>query len=455
MSRALLWLYLTAVIVRLSYVALVALANGSPLDGDSSLYIEIARSFLNTGRLGLVADGAFVPDTVRMPLYPVFIAAVFWLSGTDSPWAIVAVQAFTDALTVVLVASIARAFDPRWTWWAGGLACLWPNMIVYAAAVMTDSLFTTFFAAGVGATLWAMKAPKPAALLVAAGFAFGAAASTRAVMVYFVPFLLPALAWVLSRRLDLGWRRGIALALVPVLTMSAFLVPRLAWTWSLYGAPVLTTYAGENALHWYLPCLKAPSTNCDPAGMTALRAEHERLFAERLAATPSASDNPVLHDKLRQTLAQDLLTQVPPANIALGFAYGVMNLALRPASLTALFQLGLPPVSFTDLPATGLAKLGAYLGVLIDKPWMLVHVAFHVGLLVSRAIQAWGAFALLRRPSSRTAALFLLALIAYIAAITGPIGNVRYRLPLEPVLIVLTVAGISSMRRLDAPRRAV
>lgn len=455
MSRALVFLFCAAVLVRLGYALLVAVMGGTPLESDSTVYLETARSFLAMGKLGRVIDDVFVPDTVRMPLYPLFIAAVFWLTGSESPWTIVVCQSLTDSLTVVLVAATARAFAPRWSMPAGWLACFWPNLVVHAGEVLTDSLFTLFFAAGVCAILWAMKAAKPSTMLAAAGLAFGAAASTRTVMVYFVPFLLPALIWALSRRPDLGWRRGPALALLPVLMMGVFILPRLAWTWSLYGSPVLTTYAGENALYWYLPCLKAPSTNCDPASMKAMHAEHDRLLAERLTAAPGLADNPVARDKLRQSLAQDLLREVPLINVALGFTYGVMNLAFRPASLTALFQLGLPPVSFSDLPASGLAKLGAYLGVLFTKPWMIIHLAFYIGVLASRAVQAWGALLLLRSPRHRAPALFLLALIAYIAAVTGPIGNVRYRLPLEPILIVVTVAGASAKRRLDAPHRAV
>ena len=72
-------------------------------------------------------------------------------------------------------------------------------------------------------------------------------------------------------------------------------------------------------------------------------------------------------------------------------------------------------------------------------------------LVLSRLIQAIGLFGALLTKVTRAPTVFLLATVVYHLAINGPIGYAKYRLPMEPALIVFLVAGVFTLRHGWAP----
>ena len=49
--------------------------------GDSKLYQEFAQNLLETGVFGVYVIDSITPANMRMPGYPLFLAAVEWLLG--------------------------------------------------------------------------------------------------------------------------------------------------------------------------------------------------------------------------------------------------------------------------------------------------------------------------------------------------------------------------------------
>ncbi len=74
------------------------------------------------------------------------------------------------------------------------------------------------------------------------------------------------------------------------------------------------------------------------------------------------------------------------------------------------------------------------------------------GLLVpgaSRLIQLAGLVSGLRQRDTRGPIMFMFVVALYFLVVNGPIGYARYRLPMEPTLIVLFVAGLAALGLLD------
>ncbi len=77
--------------------------------GDTKIYEEIARNWLDYGTYGLFLDGRLTPVGIRMPGYPAFVAAVYAVAGETS-LAVMVMQAVLDVATCALTAVLAARF---------------------------------------------------------------------------------------------------------------------------------------------------------------------------------------------------------------------------------------------------------------------------------------------------------------------------------------------------------
>jgi hypothetical protein len=67
-------------------------------------------------------------------------------------------------------------------------------------------------------------------------------------------------------------------------------------------------------------------------------------------------------------------------------------------------------------------------------------------------VQIVGFFTLLRRGANVAGLLLLAGWIVYILALNGPVASPKYRLPIEPVLALLTGAGLVAFVRRRSPQ---
>ena len=114
---------------------------------DSRLYADIAKNWLQHGIYGITNSGAIMPTLSRLPGYPAFLAAIFWLFGNDNFRAVMLVQVLFDLATCFLIADIsARLFSERAAKAAFFLAAICPFLANYAAAALTETLEIFFTA---------------------------------------------------------------------------------------------------------------------------------------------------------------------------------------------------------------------------------------------------------------------------------------------------------------------
>jgi hypothetical protein len=242
--------------------AVLALACGAALrlwmmraipqvEGDTLLYGNIAKSLLLHGQFA-IADGSGVlhETLIRLPGYPLFLAACFRLFGVENYNAVILVQIALELAGCVLLAGFAeRIAGERWgkaaaqaTLW---LAALCPFTASYTVAPLTET--TTLFA--IALALWSMSRfhARPAwASALAFAFAVSFAAMLRPdgalVGVALTPGLLLGLkgSWVPKKQLVLV---GAVCALLAVL-------PFMVWAvrnWKVFHVfePLAPRYAND------------------------------------------------------------------------------------------------------------------------------------------------------------------------------------------------------------------
>ena len=79
--------------------------------GDSEIYLELARNWLDHGVYGMSVNGHLTPVDLRSPGYPAFLAAVYATLGR-SRYVVLLAQALVDLATCGVVAMLAARVAP-------------------------------------------------------------------------------------------------------------------------------------------------------------------------------------------------------------------------------------------------------------------------------------------------------------------------------------------------------
>ena len=134
------------------WVGLLALAAGAALrlwfihsypevQGDPLVYGNIAKNWMLHGVYGKTTSGILRPTLIRLPGYPLFLAACFKLFGMEHYHAVMFLQTAMDLASCLLIAAFTgRIWSAKAAWWALWLAVLCPFTANYAAVPLTETL---------------------------------------------------------------------------------------------------------------------------------------------------------------------------------------------------------------------------------------------------------------------------------------------------------------------------
>ena len=440
-----------AAIIPLAFDLTLALSGRDILfgTGDSDKYYKPALRLLETGRFSYIdtTTGVRVPDLDQLPVYPIFLYAVFRAFGSGAFWMAALLQTLLWGLTVVAIALAARSFHRQWTWPAALLASAWPNLAFRPSTILTETVFSFLFAWALCALLWIPRVRIPALAATGAGVALGLAHMTRPVLLLFPYLAGPVLMMMLRRDAGLSWRASVSLAVLPMVIMFAFSLPNYVQAYQAYGAPLFTIQKGINVRDYLYPCLAANWGCGDPDQTAADRALRE--YREAVALLPTAErNNAVFQDQVAIDVAERLIAELGMVRVAKGIIGSTAKLMLHTSAYEILQRFNAPVEYFGRMPGTGAwAKGTAFLRVTVTSPPMLLWAVFQATLLVSRLIQLLGMWHLVADPARRWRGILLFAGMTAILGVSIGFGNPRYRVPLEPSLILLTVAGLAAMGR--------
>jgi 4-amino-4-deoxy-L-arabinose transferase-like glycosyltransferase len=405
---------LPAVTVLAVALRLVVLFLWSPeLSGDALDYDRLARSLVaGRGYVNPMGD----PTSWRPPLYPAFVAVGYILSGR-SIQSVRVLQAGLDIGTVIFTYVIGYwLFGRKSGLVAALLVALNPGTIAATGRLLSETLFTLLFMAGIaGSVSWlgAIRDNRRVAAVatgIAAGALLGAGTLTRGVLLLY-PLVLVGLALVtvhVSTSSSVcpgleGWRTALLGCLALLLAFGLTLTPWLIRNYRVQGAFVpVTTEVGMTLYASYNP----------PQGWIFGMLPHDEVTAgaERLPE-PQAS----------ATLVRAALASIQASPLK----------AMKLEFLKILYFWA--PFDWEILPFYG-AFNPVYAFIAL---WALVYGGL------------WG----WRKNVLATAAawlpivfLFGMALVFY--------GSPRLRLPAEPLLALFAATQLVSLDRLAGRRRS-
>jgi 4-amino-4-deoxy-L-arabinose transferase-like glycosyltransferase len=263
---------------------------------------------------GIGFDGD--PTAFRVPLYPIFLAAL--TQGHKAFWLVLIAQSLIGAATVFCAALLALdMFGRRAAVFAAAIVALYPYYIVHDTALQETSLFTLL-------TLLAILALRRAArtrsltVSAASGLVLGLDVLTRSTI---APFAAIAPLWLLTSQAGFKWPQqsrtrssegSLRLAVICALSLLATLSPWLWRNYQLTGVPTLATEAGlqvwngnNAALFRYYP---EESSDISKAEAFDNLSREDQAALDRLSYNEAARDNWFLHRGLAYMRAYPRLT---------------------------------------------------------------------------------------------------------------------------------------------------
>jgi len=443
---------------------LVRLINLAFLTGNQSFFAETdAFAYWKLGA-GLARPESFwstlLAETDRMPLYPLLLGGIRHIFG-DDPRMVAILQAVIDAGTCALIAALGALISPLVGLIAGILAALSVTLIVFSTQILTETASLFFFTLMLLAGARFLRHPTNA-LAIIAGLAGGIAAATRPAV---APLLAAAVPLVLV--IALMQRRGFAAALAAALLFAvgaaAPIAPVLLRNVIHYGSFSLTTQTGHHLADWIVT-LVTERADGTPYQNTVDRME--ALYAQRAQTTLCAprklecsaehdlngQTNPFQRAAVKSEVAREAMARLSLSAYAKAWLEGmVVNLA-SPALLIDPRVRALPKPSFYNTPGASLwEKTRAYL---FDDPaaYQVLLIVGLVAMLPILMLEAAG-FIMLAR-TLPWAAVFAGGVLAYFLLLNGPVATPKYRLPMEPVLIVLAAIPLARLAERVLPRRS-
>jgi hypothetical protein len=166
----------------------VAVDLATDESNDGKLYSQMAANIVERDVFSAAAEAPYDPTYIRLPGYPLFLAADYEIAGVGNNTAVRVTQAFFTVAACLLAGLIA------WNWQPGSkrkrrkaayatfvLAAFCPFTAIFAATILTETLTIFFLAAMTLAATYAIKSKKGNALAwwTVAGLIAGIAVTFR------------------------------------------------------------------------------------------------------------------------------------------------------------------------------------------------------------------------------------------------------------------------------------
>lgn len=361
---------------------------------DEQRFLASAVRLAATGEFWIGPDRAW-----EMPGTALFFAPAIWLFGPHA--AIMPIRLTQSILLVAqcaLIAFTARRIFGKGTaaYIASCLAALYPFFLFYQGLLLSETLFNTLLIAGVAALYWwRERGLRIDGALVVACLCFAAATMTKATLTILPPLLLAATAWMGGENL----RRTFTVLVAASCLYAAFMSP-----WWIRNAVLLQSFipfTTSSAMNLYL----GNNPNNPNAGI-----DWASDVDPAVVATIGALPDELARQSAYNKAARDYIQENPAA-----FLRAAAKKFIR---------------FWNIVPNAGEFRSGLYL--------LITALSFGPVLVLALICAVrW------RRQWRLLAPLYLIiGYFTFVHVVT--IASLRYRLPLEPLLIVLAAEPLAA-----------
>lgn len=428
------WLIVLVLLAISARAAAVLLLQSHRVPRSTYEHGEIAANLIAGRGFSTQFLGAEGATSQQAPLYPVIVAATYWLGGVETPRALLLLelaQSLLGGVLVVAVVAIADQVAPGQravAFLAGLFAALHPTLVYAATHVQVALLATVLLALVVAESYRAAQTGRIASAALCGVW--------LALLMLTDPILalaLPGAIWALVQ--GQGVRRGVQLASVVLVVAGLGVAPWIARNAAVHGELVFIKSTFGYAF-WQGNCNLSQGTD------KVARASVERVFRQQERAGLKGLNETLWRARHEAGYLDDIaLTKADRLEL------GRLTEPERSRRLfrRALAELSEQPGRYAELCFRRL-RYFIFFDESNPKTRNVVYRASHLGLTCAAAFGIWMMGATARR---RLAPTFLTAgLIAAFHTLT--IVSARFHIPIEPLLGLWAAAGLAQFPRLAA-----
>jgi len=431
-----LWIFFLALLVRIGY-AIFFVETEYLVTEDQALYIHLAQEFSISGFLGVTPE--------RTPGYPLFISIINNIFSGNL-WNVVIVQIVLDSISCVVIALMAKSLFNKGFFVAGILSAINLNMIILSATVLTDTLFLFLFVLFLFSLFQYLKNEQIKWLFLLILF-ISLATLVRAVSYYLLPVLLIGLVfWRLWQRdsiLKIGTLAALCLTVIAVLLGGIH-----QRNYQQYKSTAFVSQTGKAMLGWVVPATYQYSGQGNYQ-------QGQKLARERLVSAlqrdqlEELSTNPFENSSYRVNVGKEILFEFGFLNMLKAWVTGSAINLFAPSVAFSPALRSMEHPSFYETKGNGMVEKlfnyiknsSGFLYLFILAIGTTISVIFIMLVLI-------GAFKMiLILPPIKVATILIL--LGYFLIVTGPIVGVKYRLPIEPLLIMFVSYAILNWKKIN------
>jgi len=436
-KRALL-IFIIALTVRVVY-AWFFIDTSSLTHEDQALYINLGQNMAQTGEFLKIAGDGYTTDwvTSRVPGYPQFLAVIYTLFGENN-MAVVWAQVIIDSLTCVVIGLIAESIVSRGFLIAGLISAINLNMIILSGMILTDTLFLFLFSLFILFAFNYLKHLTKLQLFLAVSF-LSLATLVRSVSYFLIILLLLLLIFELVRR-KVKLKQILYTVLIYLIPVVIALGPIHHRNYDKYSSFLLVSQGGKHTLKWVVPSVYQYSGQGSYQEGQLLAKDYfeDSMRRDNLQMV---TNDPFKNSSYQMQAAKGLLTELGLFNIVHAWSAGAIINFLSPSAAYAPVVRAMDHPSFYATSGDGaIEKLINYITNTNGFIYLMIIVVGSLISLIFLVVSMFGAYKMIKFPQpgrwNKGTILFLLFIIIYFVAITGPIVGVKYRLPIEPVMII-------------------
>ncbi len=377
---------------------------------DEQHYVQLATSIVNGDGF---ASRPGQPTSIRPPLYPGLLAAIFSVAGVGNLQAVRLVHILLSLATVALICELGRrVFSPAAGRFAAAAFFLYPSYVFFNFTILTEILFTLLLIAFVLLSVMLVQTPRVSTALLC-GLALGLAALTRSVLWPLPLLFCPLLALLLRAPL----RTRVALPAAVLAGYAAVVVPWAARNTRLQGVLTIVDTMG---------------------GMNLRMGNYEHTPDDRMWAAVGLTGEKSWSYPIAREFPGQRLTEGQKEKWAQRKAIAYMR---EHPEITARRAL----IKFADF--WGLEReyaAGIQQGKYAPPAWLgasasVLIVVGYLAVILCGAAGVW-----LARPPARLHILLLLPVVLITGVHTLVFGHSRYHLPLIPIFALYGAAFLAT-----------
>ncbi len=409
------------------------------LGSDGPSYAQLAENLLNHHVFSSADTAPFTPNTFRVPGYPLFVAGII---GIAHNYAMVSVvQIVLTALTTMLIFLIAqRLMSVPLAYTAALLYGFGLNTVTLSVNLMSEVLFIFLIIFATHLFLLPNAVCRGARLL-GIGALLGGAILVRPVGLFIPVFFV---LFLLTTKLALPWRRLLLNIVLFVVGTAIILAPWVVRNVKITGQWSLTSAGMYNVL----------------LDVTQFLADTTRVPVETIQQQLVREAGAPGYDQLLDLAYANKTSMVVISHLTrypLQYTkYHLMKFALVFAQSSLSYFLNEAPrvkqlfisTGLIEVPAPNINQLfirGEYgnMALAFAHQWpLLVNRLWWIAISMLMVVPVFSRW----HSAHRWLVLFCLVLILYLPFIGAPIGEVRYRVPAEPFMLLLAALGATDLR---------